>query len=181
VIFFFLALKVFLVIAYPLYRRGEAVHIHGLGEIIGDVKLKGFKGVVLIGGDHDDLGHVFEVFQELQATHFGHLYIQENEVYLSFLEEEAGFNGIGVTAYELKVAHFIHTVANGLALHWVIIYYYALYRGHRGVQAYRFKCKAKTFRGFILKWFGGKYCEKNGLFTSTLLQVIDRLIQSSKE
>ncbi len=73
-------IEVGLAFAEATYGAGEGFGFDGLEEIVERVGGEGLEGVLVVGGDEDDVRVGGQVLQDLEAVHAGHLDIEEESV-----------------------------------------------------------------------------------------------------
>jgi hypothetical protein len=74
---------------------GEGFGLDGLEEIVEGVGGEGLQGVLVVGGDEDDVGAGGQVFEDLEAVHAGHLDIEEECVGAEGLDLFDGLESVG--------------------------------------------------------------------------------------
>jgi hypothetical protein len=79
-------------IAGSAKSAGEAIGLEGLEEIVDGVGVEGLESVFVICGDEDGDGHLVgaDGFDDTEAIHLGHLYVEKDKVGVGAAD---GFNG----------------------------------------------------------------------------------------
>src|ERR1043165_133381 len=110
------ALIDFDLLLHTLPSSVEALAIERLEQVVEDVHLERAHGILIVGGNKDDIRSRFAVerFQHFEAAQLGHLYIQKDEVGLQGLDRVYCFTTIRALRDTLDVRIISKHLANHL-------------------------------------------------------------------
>ena len=122
--------------AGALERRLEARPVERLHQVVEGVRVEGAQGVLVVGGDEDDLGGVgAEGLDDVETGHLRHLDVEEDEVGAEGDDPLDRLLAVAALADDLDVGLLLEEVAEPLAREGLVVDDEGAERGLGGYHA----------------------------------------------
>ena len=93
--------------------------VHRLQQIVHRLQAEGLHGVLVVGGHEDEVGQLDVLFAQpadhAHAVQAGHIYIQENQLRLQFLDQVDRFQTVGTPCNYFNFREIVEQVGKFVA------------------------------------------------------------------